>query len=95
MPRMRKTKSTIFKSFVIAVILGTLFSFALNILSATYIEKVVIPPSQGILYGIDAVKASIKEFGVMSLVRMLIAYFAIFFLAVLTGCLWFNKWQSK
>lgn len=90
-----KLKNTLIKSLVISLMLGVTFSLLINILSATYFEKDGALGTQMVLTGIDAVSASIREFGLASFIRMFIGYFIVFFLAVLIGCLWLNKWQSS
>ena len=88
-------KTIIIKSLIIAIVLGLVFSVVLNTLSATYAVKDSVSGTEIFLTGMDAVKALIRNFGLTSFIQMLIGYFSIFFLAVFTGCLWFNKWHHK
>ena len=87
--------STITKSLIISVVVGLVFTISLNLLTATYFLQEGITGSTMVLTGIEAIQKTINEFGVLSYMRTLFGYFMAFFLAVFTGCLWLNKWNSN
>ena len=88
-------KNTITRSLIIAAVVGLIFTISLNLLTATYFVQEGITGSKMVLTGIEAIQKTINEFGVLSYLRTLFGYFIVFFLAVFTGCLWLNKWNSN
>ena len=86
-------KNAYIKSLIIAATIGAVFTITLNLLSATYFLQEGMTGSKMVLTGIEAIEATIKEFGVLSYVRTLFGYFVVFFLAIFVGCVWLNKWH--
>jgi len=87
--------NVIIKSLVISAVIGAVSTISINTITATFIAGEAINGTQSVLTGLEAVKASINEFGLVSYIQGLIGYFVFFFFSVFIGCLWLNKWSNK
>lgn len=92
-------KSIIFRSVLIALVFGAVATLLLNYFTATYFEYSRIDNDSNIITGIDAIKETIRSFGLLGYLVGLIAPYifitaSIFFGCLLQGYLQFRKTQG-
>ena len=87
-------KMAISKAVVISLVIGFIMSLFSSILTTSYFVHSELFGSDEVLFGIAAIKHTIRELGVWAYFTGVLATMVLYTGSIFVGCLWMSRWTK-